>query len=342
MSTLRTPPYKVTGLWKLQKPWSCNGTHVYTCIAIRKFDEILLDQGDVYRDFYYPKGLSYSTFESDRDAGASIVTILSEHGEEIHVPDSFILSYPEINLADYQHIVLSASLGPLPSKADLTIAKAKVATVLEAVVGKKPEIKVHSAPLTNAITVKQAKQAEAVRQTAITDKTTTHVAVSELEKKYSDAISANIVMKKYIATLEAEKTTLINAGSSDKLKAENAKLSKEKAALSAEIVKLKREKEEAMKAERDKLLKLHEDEVYELKQEIFKLREQLKKARETTASVVPSKEGNVDWIRERVLAEQEDMRRRGTDGLKESVRAKLEAQSQPKSDTAPSTDVAQQ
>lgn len=339
MSTLRTPPYKVTGLWKLQKPWSCNPVHVYTCIAIRKFDEIILDQGDVFRDFYYPVGLSYTTFENDRDAGASIVTILSEHGEEIHVPDTFIISYPEVNLADYHHIVLSASLGPLPSKADLTNVKTKVATLLESVVGKKPEIKVHSAPLTNAITVKQAKQAEEVRQAAITDRSTSYATVSELEKKYSDSLTATLVLKKYVARLEAEKAELMNNAGSDKLKAENTRLEKEVAKLSAENVKLKTEKTEAVKAENVRLSKIHEEEKYKLNQEIFELRNQLKAAKVSVPVAATQREGNVDWIRERVLQEQEMMRRRSTDGLKQSVREKLEAQSQPKAAESPSSAV---
>lgn len=331
MATLKTPPYKVSGLWRLRNPWSCNGTHVYTCIAIRKFDEMILDQIDVYRDYYLPKGVSYTTFEGDRDEGASIVTILSEHGEEIHVPDSFIESYPEVNLADYHHIVLSASLGPLPSKSDLTHALSKVAVTLEGVIGRKPIIKVHSAPVTNAITVKQAKQAEEVRKSAITDKTTTYATVSELEKKYTDTLSSLLVMRQYVARLEAEKQALLNEAKDQKLKEENAKLQNQFAELNREIVKLKKEKEEAVKAERQKLTQKHEEEEYRLKQEIFKLQESLKTARrEIPVAAVASGQSSGDWIRERVLAEQEAMRRRSSTGLQDSVRAKLEAQSQPK------------
>lgn len=331
MPTLRTPPYKVSGLWKLETPWSCNGTHIYTCIAIRKFDEILLDQGDVYRDFYSPMGVSYSTYEGDRDAGASIVTILSEHGEEIHVPDTYITQYPEVNLADYHHIVLSASLGPLPSKSDLTQVKAKMSEVLEKVVGRKPEVKVHSAPLTNAITTKQAIKAEQVRKAAVTDRTTTYAAVSELEKKYSDTLSSLLVMKKYVATLESEKQALLDGVQDENLRTENQRLQKEVSKLTAENTRVKSEKENALRAETERLTKIKDDEVYRLNQEIFKLRESLKAARVAIpTSAIPTGTGNNDWIRERVLAEQESMRRRSSSALKESVREKLEAQSQPK------------
>lgn len=328
MAVVRTPPFKASGLWELRSPWRCNGTQIYTCIAIRKFEEILLDQGDIYRDYYYPKGLSYGVYESDKELGASIVTILSEFGEEIDVPDTYITKYPQVNLADYHHVILSASLGPLPTKADLTQVRSKMAEVLEAVVGKKPTIKLHSAPVTTAITSKQAKQAEAVRQAAITDRSTTYVAVSELEKKYTDAIASNILLKKYVARLEVEKEALINGGSSDSLIKQNQRLTADASKLMEENINLKKKHQEELKKETDKLKKEKEDEIYKLNQEIFKLRESLVKAKDAASvGIAPKSVDEIESVRQKILEETEKKRRQSPEGLKEDVSKKLKEQS---------------
>lgn len=329
MATLRTPPFKVSGLWELRKPWVCNGTQVYTCIAIRKFDEILLDQGDIYRDYYYPKGLAYGVYEADKELGASIVTILSEFGEEIDVPDTYIVKYPQVNLADYHHVILSASLGPLPTKANLTHVRAKMMEVLEAVVGKKPTIKLHSAPVMNAITTKQARQAEQVRQSAITDRTTTYVAVSELEKKLTDALASNILLKRYVAQLEAEKETSISQGVAGKVVEENKRLKTEMAKATEENVLLKKKHTEDLKVLTTKLTREKEDEVYKLNQEIFKLREALVKAKDqASVGVAPKTVDEIEEIKRKVLADTEQQRRSSSAGLREDVEKKLKAQSQ--------------
>lgn len=341
MATLRTPPFKVSGLWELRKPWVCNGTQVYTCIAIRKFDEILLDQGDIYRDYYYPKGLAYGVYEADKELGASIVTILSEFGEEIDVPDTYIVKYPQVNLADYHHVVLSASLGPLPTKSNLTHVRAKMMEVLEAVVGKKPTIKLHSAPVTNAITTKQAQQAEQVRQSAITDRTTTYMAVSELEKKLTDTLSSNILLKKYVAQLEAEKEALLTEGTAGKVVENNKKLKAEVAKLTEETVNLKKKHAEDIKTLTTKLTKEKEDEVYKLNQEIFKLREALVKAKDqASVGIAPKSVDEIEEIKRKVLEDSEQARRKSSAGLKEDVEKKLKEQSQQSSPPAspPQTD----
>lgn len=276
MTVLRTPPYRASGIWELITPWKARGTTVYTCIAIRNFNELLLQQEDIYSLYYFPKGLSYSVFESDKAAGASLITLLSEDGEKIFVPDSFIKSYPMVNLADYKHVILSASLGALPASSDLTQLKQRVTDVIKTVSGINAVVQTHIAPTSLLINVDQAKKVERVRQSQITDRNTSYANLSVLEKRYSDMSAAYVQLKTHAQSLQTKLNELTSSGNTDQALTEQIRTLEAKLAkATADNTKLKADHARQLATEKQKWESQKNEEVYRLNTRIRELEEQL-------------------------------------------------------------------
>ena len=53
-----TPTINTVGVFKVEKPFFVESKRVYEVVAIREFDDIWLQGGDVYEEYYKPNGLS--------------------------------------------------------------------------------------------------------------------------------------------------------------------------------------------------------------------------------------------------------------------------------------------
>ena len=112
----KTPPINATGRYILREPFDniVEPTDTYRCEAIDGFQVLELRGINVYNSFYAPKGISTSRYNEDKSAGINIVTIMSSTNT-VHVPSSYIFSYPNQLDVPYGRIILSIDLGPLPS-----------------------------------------------------------------------------------------------------------------------------------------------------------------------------------------------------------------------------------
>ncbi len=168
------PPLGARGVYEVLEPWEVNPNISYRCSALRYFLDLENQDIDVYAAYYEPHNLSRETFEQDRVNQVAIVTLLSDTQTPIYIPSSYIKSYPNSAFYNYQHIVLSASLGPLPDDLDLTFLKNQMKEVISDVIGVEPIIHENVAPSEQIVTPAQHEILEANRQSAITNRTTTH------------------------------------------------------------------------------------------------------------------------------------------------------------------------
>lgn len=137
-----TPPINVTGVYTLSGPWAQDvvPNTPYTNIAIRKFADIIRDGQDPYQVYYQTKNLQLADYQRDYDAGECIVTLRSAGGQFIHVPTSYILSYPNQSGVPYAVMVLGVNLGAIPNQADLSVIKQKISDVVHDYYGVTPSI----------------------------------------------------------------------------------------------------------------------------------------------------------------------------------------------------------
>lgn len=161
-----TPPLESKGKISLRAPWSANPNVLYTCKALRAFDDIYKSGRDVYTVYYVPMGLTNNSttytpspfdFESERRDNVLIVTLVGDNGDVIYVPDSFIGTQPDATEVVYSHIVLSASIGAVPDNLDLSALKTQIANLIQGTLGLTPTIQESRLPsLNNPTTVQHA------------------------------------------------------------------------------------------------------------------------------------------------------------------------------------------
>jgi len=177
------PPIGTRGVYSLNAPWTASPGVVYTCAAIRRFVDLANLGTDVYETYYAPSGLTQSDYDRDRQNDEAIVTLISETTAPIYVPSSYIASFPDQSYRNYHHVVLSASLGPLPDYIDLTFVRDQVATAVSEVVGQEATVQLSVAPMKGTVSPEQHEVNEAARQASITNRTTDYARRLELEQQ---------------------------------------------------------------------------------------------------------------------------------------------------------------
>lgn len=178
-----TPPLHTSGRYTLKHPWITKADALYSCMAIRDFADLQQRGIDLFTEFYEPVGLSQADLQADLDAGASLITLMSETEPVIRVPDTYILSYPNLNHVTYNHVVLSLSLGALPDFLSLEFLKDQVTNAVSDTLGVTPEVLEHIAPSVGVVTPEEHERLEVARLSAIKTRTTEYAQKLTLQRQ---------------------------------------------------------------------------------------------------------------------------------------------------------------
>ena len=141
----KTPPLYATGHWVIDNPFSVSQSEIYTCKAIRSFDDLRAQGINPYNAYYLLKGISPAVYENDVRNLANIVTLMSDTNPTVYVPDTYIRSYPESTTVPYRHVVLSLSLGAVSDFLALDDLKLKIQEYTLATLGIVGVVKEHQA-----------------------------------------------------------------------------------------------------------------------------------------------------------------------------------------------------
>lgn len=191
----RTPPLLARGIYQLKEPWNAPGSKVYICYAIRSFKDLYELGKDVYSDFYQPKGLDRSVFAVDRDQNAAIITLISEDNDVIYVPDTYILSFPDMGEVVYQRVVLSVDFGILPDYLSFDYIQQELSATGSEIIGKAPDVSVHVAAISGAVTPDEHQTLESSRLA--------NIATQETDRaQYLQQLRLNDDLVQRIQTLE--------------------------------------------------------------------------------------------------------------------------------------------
>lgn len=190
-----TPPIATRGIYQLRQPWEVPASKVYSCKAVRQFKDIYEKGEDVYSRYYQPYGISRTDFNKDEDANAAIITLISDDFEVVYVPDTYIVSYPNMGVVNYQRVVLSVDFGLLPDFLDLEYIRQQTATVGSKIIGKEPDVNEAVAPTSGAVTPEQHQVLEASRLANIEFQTTDYA-------KYVQQLRINEDLIERLRTLE--------------------------------------------------------------------------------------------------------------------------------------------
>jgi hypothetical protein len=181
-----TPPLEIRGIFTFNAPFEQQPTKVFEVIALRQFGDIVADGEDVFKDFYEPMGLPASAYKEDEKLGAVLVTLADPHGDILYIPDTYIATYPNQTNFEYHHVIMSVSLGALPTTVDLTFAVDEVKGVVDKVLGINSKVVVASGPKQGVITQEQHESMTQARLAAIQLTESVHARNVRLEKKVMD------------------------------------------------------------------------------------------------------------------------------------------------------------
>lgn len=192
------PPIGTRGLYELKAPWSTVPNTIYECAAIRYFVDLENLGVNILEAYYTPMGLEQANVDTDRRADVAVLTLVSDTSAPIYVPSSHVAAFPNLTQRNYKHLVLSASLGPIPDYIDLTFLQSEMASLVSDTIGLEPTVALSAAPLSESVSPTQHEILEAARQAAIDNRTTPRARVLDLQKTKSQLEQRLAIMEQIL------------------------------------------------------------------------------------------------------------------------------------------------
>ena len=193
------PDLGAAGQYKLSSPFNASITEngVYTCVAIRTLREIEAGGQDAEGIYYTsPYNIPSAMYQADLEAGASIITLQNSAGELIHVPSTYIESYPKAGGIPYAVMGLAVNLGPLPTSMDLSVVKDSTIQLMKDKLGVTAVVQEALLSTVTQVSQEDDKSMTVARQVAMS--------VPETERaRCMAAETALIACKQKISVLEA-------------------------------------------------------------------------------------------------------------------------------------------
>lgn len=195
----RTPTLNATGTYVLREPYRANATTIYVCKAIRTFTDLAVLGKDVFKEYYEPHGLSQAQYQEDLREGSALITIMAESGSEIiYVPDTYIDSFPNMGNWHYRHVVLSASLGPVPDNLSLDWTMEQVREVLASTLGITADVKLHEGLVRKSVSPTEHDRIEAARLAKIKNQVTWKAQFIRKSQEYDALLERTLALEKIL------------------------------------------------------------------------------------------------------------------------------------------------
>lgn len=156
------------GLFTLKPPFTITQVN-YQITKLNLISSLVENGIDVFTTFYLPAGLTKDEFNLDSANGHAIVTLESEYGPTINVPDTYISLSPIQPAVPYHHLVLSIDLGDLPDIINLDQLESDVQVMAQQFTGINTKTMLHSLPASKVYSYTDYESSEAIRQAAIAD-----------------------------------------------------------------------------------------------------------------------------------------------------------------------------
>lgn len=193
-----TPPLLTKGRYTLISPFVAETTNLYTCVAIRTFEECREAGINVLDLYYLPLGLTNVEYSRDLNAKATLITLFSDDLKPLYVPDTYIESYPNLGQVNYNHVVLSVSLSSVPDFLDFSNLKLLMSSLVSDVTGVVPKVAIHKAASKGVITPEQHETIEVARVAAITHRTTDRAELLKANAKVTALETQNKILTKLL------------------------------------------------------------------------------------------------------------------------------------------------
>lgn len=194
------PAISTRGLYTLAAPFNAQVLPAvpYTCVAVRKLEDIVAAGGDPKAQYYTANGIADSVYETDVADGVCIVSLQAAEGSWIYVPSSFITIMPDQGGIPYRTIVLGVSMGAIPDALDLTYIKTQITAIVKDNLG--IDTTIQEVAISPPGNLSQAEHAtlEAARQVNITNRTTERAKLLAMTAERDAALAKIAELEAYV------------------------------------------------------------------------------------------------------------------------------------------------
>jgi hypothetical protein len=197
-----TPTLGSSGTWQVSAPFDTVvlPTLNYTCTGLRRFSDIVADGKDVYSEFYEPKELPQSRYESDIADEAVIVSLQATSGIVVQLPSTFIMAFPGTGGVPYRGFMLGLDLGAVPKDLELAYLTQRLIDIALDTIGIVVTVDQLVTSEESLVPRQTHQTLETVRKAKITESTTDRAKLIEAEKKISALQVLNKNLEDYIKT----------------------------------------------------------------------------------------------------------------------------------------------
>lgn len=132
----------IKGIWIPIPPFVIDEVD-YTSTSISSISNLIRKGIDPYLEYYTSKGISIDVYNKDKEKDIVIVTLESDIGDTIHIPETYIANYPIEVAYKYTRRMISIDLGDLPNDIKLTELEPRINELVSGYIGVLPIIKEH-------------------------------------------------------------------------------------------------------------------------------------------------------------------------------------------------------
>lgn len=194
--SIKTPAIGMSGIFTINAPFDVPDTISYTVEAHRTFNEIIHDGIDPVEYIYEPVGLTESDYVNDAvTPGALVIVLVSERGERVRVPNTYIVDYPNTSVVPHAWIVATVSLGVLPLDYDFQRVRDAIETSVSDFIGVESTVHIAMKRTHDVVTEERAEELASIRNAAITyretdraDKLALQATVAQQKEQIDDLI----------------------------------------------------------------------------------------------------------------------------------------------------------
>lgn len=194
------PSIGAKGIYRLLPPYDTLVKDIaYTCVAVRRLQDFVTIGRDPKGLYYDPHGIDESIWLRDSsNPEVCIVSLVSDSGQWIYVPSTYILSFPNLNGIPYTVRVLGISLGAIPDSLDLSNLYTNMTNLIRDTIGVESEVRSVVISDTKLIPKVDHDALEVARADLIQGSQTERAKVLDLERQNSVLRDTNQALEQYI------------------------------------------------------------------------------------------------------------------------------------------------
>lgn len=202
--SFKTPAIGMSGVYQVEPPWTLLPGKVYRCSGHRTFEQYIVSGEDPVEKVYAPVGLTEVEYLADSTlAGILVVTLVTEDGDTLSLPNKYIIDYPESAIVPHSWYVLTLSLGMLPDDYNLQRIEAAAKEAVSDYIGVEPNVFVVKKKIADVVTEAMAQQLYAIRQAAIRNRNSTYADKRYLEQQILELRAQNSDLITIIEALQS-------------------------------------------------------------------------------------------------------------------------------------------